>query len=128
MSEGQVTIQTRNFLANPMLKRRQMSIDVAHPGRANVSKKELREKVAKMFKVKDPQCVLLYGFRTDFGGGRSSGFGLIYDTVESLKKYTPHYGLVRVGLATKIQTGRKQKKERKNRAKKLKGTKKNAKK
>lgn len=34
--------------------------------------------------------------RTQFGGGKSSGFGLIYDNVEVAKKFEPKYRLVRV--------------------------------
>ncbi len=32
-----------------------------------------------------------------FGGGKSTGFGLIYDTVDSAKKFEPKYRLIRVG-------------------------------
>ncbi|GLT60312.1 hypothetical protein SLA2020_330840 [Shorea laevis] len=80
-------------------------IDVLHPGRTNVSKSF---------------C---------FGGGKSTGFGLIYffgarfgliyDTVESAKKYEPTYPPIRNGLDTKLEKSRKQMKERKNRAKKI---------
>ena len=31
-----------------------------------------------------------------FGGGKSTGFGLIYDTVDSAKKFEPKYRLIRV--------------------------------
>ncbi len=39
---------------------------------------DLREKLAKMYDVKDLNCVFVFGMRTQFGGGKSSGFGLIY--------------------------------------------------
>ena len=55
-------------------------IEIAHPGMANVPKKDLREKIAKMKKIKNPETVVLYGLRNKFGGQRSSGFCLIYDT------------------------------------------------
>lgn len=57
---------------------------------------ELREKLAKMYDVKDLNCVFVFGMRTQFGGGKSSGFGLIYDNVEVAKKFEPKYRLVRV--------------------------------
>lgn len=69
-----------------------------HPGRANVARAELQEKVAEMYKVKDANCVILFGFRTAFGGGRSTGFALIYDSVEDAKKYEPKFRLARVCL------------------------------
>lgn len=52
-----------------------------HPGRKPISKKEMKEALAKLHKV-DAKAVVVYGFETSFGGGRSSGFGLIYDSVE----------------------------------------------
>lgn len=54
-----------------------------------------------MYDVKDLNCVFVFGMRTQFGGGKSSGFGLIYDNVEVAKKFEPKYRLVRVsrGLA-----------------------------
>jgi len=100
-----------------------MVVDIIHPSRANVSKDELREKLAKMYKV-EKEVIFVFGFRTAFGGGRSTGFALIYDSLESAKKYEPKYRLVRHKLAEAEKTARKQRKERKNRAKKLRGTKK----
>lgn len=74
MSGNAVTIRTRRYLQNPLMSRRQMILDVMHPGRANVSKAELKEKVAAMFKVKDKDSVVVFDFRTAFGGGKSTGF------------------------------------------------------
>jgi small subunit ribosomal protein S24e len=71
-------------------------VDVIHPGRANVSKKELRSLLAKMYNVADEATVSLFGFRTQFGGGKSSGFCLIYDNISALNKYEPKYRLLRV--------------------------------
>jgi small subunit ribosomal protein S24e len=70
-------------------------LDVLHPGRANVSKDELREKLAKLYKA-EKDCVFVFGFRTQFGGGKSTGFGLIYDSLDAAKKFEPKYRLVRV--------------------------------
>merc|ERR1711990_108988 len=118
---GAITIRTRKFLTNRLLQRKQMIIDVLHPTRANVSKDELRDKLSKMYKTEKDQ-VIVFGFRTQFGGGRSTGFGLIYDTKEALK-FEPKYRLIRNGLATKTdQSSRQLRKQRKNRAKKFRGT------
>ncbi|BBM98081.1 small subunit ribosomal protein S24e [Marchantia polymorpha subsp. ruderalis] len=118
------TVRTRKFMTNRLLARKQFVIDVLHPGRPNVSKAELKEKLAKVYEVRDAQTIFVFGFRTQFGGGKSTGFGLIYDNLDSAKKYEPKYRLIRNGLATKVEKSRKQVKERKNRAKKLRGTKK----
>lgn len=119
-----VTIRTRKFMTNRLLSRKQFVIDVLHPGRANVSKAELKEKLSRMYEVKDPNSIFVFKFRTHFGGGKSTGFGLIYDSVENAKKFEPKYRLIRNGLDTKIEKSRKQLKERKNRAKKIRGVKK----
>lgn len=72
----------------------------------------------------DKDCVIAFGFKTAFGGGKSTGFALIYDTLDAAKKYEPKYRLARQGLGKHEKTGRKQRKEKKNRAKKVRGSKK----
>ena len=52
-------------------------------------------------------------------GGRSTGFALIYDSIEDAKKFEPKYRLARVGLEKKREGSRKQIKEKKNRQKKI---------
>lgn len=68
--------------------------------------------------------MFVFGFRTNFGGGKSTGFALIYDTLDFAKKFEPKHRLARHGLFEKKQQTRKQRKERKNRMKKVRGTKK----
>ena len=48
-----------------------------------------------MYKAPKDQ-IIVFGFRTHFGGGKSTGFALVYDTKEALK-FEPKYRLVRVG-------------------------------
>ncbi|XP_048762673.1 40S ribosomal protein S24-like isoform X2 [Ostrea edulis] len=123
MSEGAATIRTRKFMTNRLLCRKQMIVDVLHPGKATIPKTEVREKLAKMYKT-TPDVIFCFGFRTKFGGGKTSGFGLIYDSLDFAKKFEPKYRLQRHGLVEIKRTGRKQRKERKNRQKKVRGTKK----
>lgn len=40
----------------------------------------------------------MFGFRTAFGGGKSTGFALVYDNKEALK-FEPRYRLIRVSTA-----------------------------
>ncbi|RZR79008.1 hypothetical protein BHM03_00004572 [Ensete ventricosum] len=61
-----------------------------------VAKAELTEKLAKLYEVRDPNTIFVFKFRTHFGGVKSTGFGLIYDTVENANKYEPKYRLIRV--------------------------------
>lgn len=81
--------------------------DVLHPNRANISKEELRDKLAGLYKAQKDQ-VSVFGLRTQFGGGKTTGFALVYDSPEAMKKFEPHYRLVRVGLATKIEKASRQ--------------------
>merc|ERR1712058_24148 len=122
MADGQVTIRTRKFITNRLLSRKQMVVDVLHPNRPNVSKDDLRAKLAEVYKSNKDQ-INVFGMRTQYGGGQSTGFALIYDSVEAMKKFEPHYRLVRVGHATKIEkASRQQRKQRKNRSKEFRGT------
>ncbi|KAK2103133.1 ribosomal 40S subunit protein S24B [Saguinus oedipus] len=116
-----VTIRTRKFMTNRLLQRKQMVIDVLHPGKATVPKTEIREKLAKMYKT-TPDVIFVFGFRTHFGGGKTTGFGMIYDSLDYAKKNEPKHRLARHGLYEKKKTSRKQRKERKNRMKKVRGT------
>ncbi|PWA40710.1 ribosomal protein [Artemisia annua] len=59
---------------------------------------ELKEKLQVIYNVKDSSTIFVFKFRTHFGGGKSTGFGLIYDSVENAKKYEPKYRLIRVTL------------------------------
>jgi len=126
MSESAVTVRTKKFITNRLLQRKQFVVEVIHPGLAGVSKTDLKEKLAKMYKVTDASCVLLYGFKVAFGGGRSTGFGMIYDTLVAAKKFEPKYRLTRFGMGKAKGVARKQRKEKKNRAKKVRGAKKTA--
>lgn len=70
-------------------------IDVLHPGKATVPKTEIREKLAKMYKT-TPDVIFVFGFRTHFGGGKTTGFGMIYDSLDYAKKNEPKHRLARV--------------------------------
>ncbi|CAJ1960877.1 unnamed protein product [Cylindrotheca closterium] len=116
-----VIIKTRKFKRNPLLARKQMIVDVIHPGRANVSKSELGDLIANMYKG-DAKLTVMFGFRTKFGGGKSTGFCLIYDNEESMIKFEPKHRMVKKGVSTKKETSRKAMKEAKNKGKKVRGT------
>ncbi|KAJ2558067.1 ribosomal 40S subunit protein S24B [Coemansia sp. RSA 1933] len=118
---------TRKFMTNRLLQRKQMVLEIIHPNLANLSKADVRQKLGKLFKT-EADLVFPFGFRTQFGGGRSSGFALIYDSMDAVKKFEPKFRLVRQSLATTEQRSRKQRKEGKNRRKKLRGTAKDKKK
>jgi len=122
MSSDAVTLRIRKFQRNPLLGRSQFVIDVLHPTRPNVSKDELRERLAKHYKA-EKDAVSVFGFVTQYGGSKSTGFGLIYDNAVTMKKFEPRYRLVRYGLAEKVdKVSKQQRAQKKNRGKKIFGT------
>ena len=114
-------IRTHKFIKNPLLNRRQFVLEVLHEGRANVPKNELRDKLALMYKVSDKDCIYVWGFKTAFGGGRSTGFGCIYDSRASGMKFQPKFRQIRIGHGARGTEGRKLRKDKKTRAGKLRG-------
>jgi len=94
-----------------------MVLDVIHPEQANVSNARLTELLAKKFKC-DDRNIVMYGFKTAFGGGRSSGFVLIYDSMNYRLKYEPKYRLRRAKILPEKQAQRKPNKELKRKIKK----------
>ncbi|XP_074601870.1 ribosomal protein S24 [Brevipalpus obovatus] len=122
-TEGGYTMRTRKFKTNRLLARRQMVVDVLHPGKPTIAKTEIRNRLAKIYRTQ-PDLIFTFGLKTHFGGDRTTGFALIYDTMDLAKKFEPKYRLVRNGLTTRERIPRKQRKERKNKMKKVRGTKK----
>ena len=51
--------------------------------------------LAKKYKT-DAKNITCFGFKTQFGGGKSTGFALIYDNYDYLLKYEAKYRLRRV--------------------------------
>merc|ERR1711913_81846 len=118
-----IVIRARKFVDNRLLARKQMVLDVFHPNDGGCSKTELREYVSGKFRCEQDN-IQLFGFHTKFGGGRTSGFALIYDNKDSMMKYEPKYRLRRVKAIPERDTTktRKIKKEIKIKRKKLRGT------
>lgn len=64
---------------------------------ANVPKAQIKAKLAALLKSKEEQ-IAIFGLKTKFGGGRTSGFACIYDSVDLRKKYDSKKMLRRVSL------------------------------
>merc|ERR1712189_99271 len=75
MGDNTATIRTRKFMTNRLLSRKQMVVDVLHPGEATVKKTVIQDKLSVMYKT-TPDCVMCFGFKTHFGGGKTPGFAL----------------------------------------------------
>ncbi|KAI6650683.1 40S ribosomal protein S24-like [Oopsacas minuta] len=120
---AEIVIRTKKVMKNRLLNRKQMVLDVLHPNKPPVSKEDIRKQLAKKFKT-TPDVIFCFGFRTAFGGGRSTGFALIYDSMSSAKYAEPKYRLIRQGGEKVKRPTRKQRKDRKTRMSKVRGTKK----
>lgn len=119
-SKAPFTVRIRKLLTNPLLQRKQMCVDMLHLGRANVSRKELQQRLMQQFKVQDPRCIIVGNFSTAFGGGRSRGQAWIYDDFKAAQRFEHRYRLVRMGVAeARPKKGRRAAKELKNRKKKV---------
>ena len=130
-SKGTVTIRPRKFITNRLLARRQMILDVHHPGLATPDKETLKTMLAEyLSKAKghkaSKEATVIFGMKTCFGGSKSSCFALVYDTVDAAKKFEPKHRLISSGHIEKadLTVARKQRKEKKNREKKFRGTRK----
>lgn len=115
-----ITIKTRRLRVNKLLARRELLLDVYHEGKPNVSQKDLRELIAAKYHW-DAKNLVLFGFRTAFGGNRSTGFALAYDNQQYLVKYEPIYRLRRLAIVPKRNPKRKSEKELKRKIKKSRG-------
>ena len=120
MSEGPIVLRAKKFLLNRLLSRKQMVLEVLHPGQANVSKEKITELIAKKFKA-DTKNIVCFGFHTHFGGGRSTGFVLVYDNRDYLLKYEPKYRLRRLKVLEPKINNRKARKELRTKRKKVRG-------
>ena len=117
-----LVIRVRKFVTNKLLDRKQFILDVFSADHQNPTKAEIQAEIAKKFKV-GGETIVIYGLESRFGGGRTSGFGFIYNNKDSLMKFEPKLRKLRSGLITKKAgvISRRLKKETKNKLKKFRG-------
>lgn len=120
--KAEVSIRTSQFKVNKLLNRKQFIVEVNHPNWCGTVPAQLiRKKLATLYKVPDENQVSVFGFKTKFGGGKTTGFGLIYDDLAALKRIEPNYRKTRMGFGKTRLPARKSVKERRNRNKKIRG-------
>jgi small subunit ribosomal protein S24e len=111
-------------MTNRLLNRKQMVVDVTHGELATPARKTITDQLAKMYKAAS-DCIVVYGLHTSYGGGKTTGFANIYDSLDFMKKNEKRSNLVKLGQATKIEKkARQQRKQLKNRKLRVRGTKK----
>lgn len=116
-----VAIRTGKFMTNRLPQWKPMVNDALHPGKATVPKTEVQEKTSQ--NVEDHTNVIFaFRFRTCVDDGHTAGSDMISDPWDDTEKNRPKHRPARRGLYEKKEASRKQKKKRKNRVKKVRGT------
>ena len=117
------TIKTRKVMTNPLLGRRQMVLDVFHPEIGTVQKTDLQQALATKLGVENKDTVFVFGFKTAYGGLKSTGFATVYNTIEDAYVGEPRHRLAKAGLINKNRrtTSRKVRKDVKNKRSRLPG-------
>ena len=106
---SKVTLRIRKLTVNKLLDRKQFIVDILHLGSAAPTIEEIKEKVANKLNA-NKDVIVIFGLHTKFGGGRSTGFGLIYDSLDALKKGEPKARRIKEGLEKKNPVTRRQRK------------------
>ncbi|ADI32716.1 30S ribosomal protein S24e [Staphylothermus hellenicus] len=73
---------------NPLVKRREVVIRIAHIGKSTPSRGLIRHETAKIYGV-EAEKVYVRGINTEYGLGVSNATIHIYDSVERAKQFEP---------------------------------------
>jgi small subunit ribosomal protein S24e len=84
-------------------------LDVYHEGKPNVSQADLKTLISTKYGW-DVKNIILFGFRTAFGGNRSTGFCLAYDNQTAVVRAEPNYRLRKMAILPKRNPKRKSEK------------------
>lgn len=104
-----VTMHVRKYIVNKLLDRKQFIVDLSHPGAKAPSRDEIKDLVAKQCSASNER-VVIFGLHTKFGGGRTTGFGFVYDSKDAMMKVEPSHRLVKAGLSEKSKSTRRMRK------------------
>ena len=114
---SKATLRIRKYIVNKLLDRKQFVVDLKHPGAAAPTREEIKDLVAAQLKSNKENTVI-FGLKTVYGGGRTTGFGLIYDSKDALLKVEPTHRIIKAHLKEKSkQTRRSRKNTRKQKMK-----------
>ena len=102
-------MRIRKYIVNKLLDRKQFVVDLKHPGARAPTRDEIKDLVAKQLKA-NKDLIVIFSLETKFGGGRTTGFGLIYDNLDALKTIEPKHRLIKAGLAEKSKVTRRMRK------------------
>lgn len=77
------------------------------PNKLDLSTTELCSRLSELYRVPQNR-ISVFGLRTHYASGKSTGFALIYDSRGALKKFEPSYRLVRLKEAVKVMKSNRQ--------------------
>jgi small subunit ribosomal protein S24e len=106
---SKVTMRIRKYIVNRLLDRQQFVIDLTHPGDKAPSRDAIKDLVSKQLKS-NKDHIVVFGLETKFGGGHTTGFGLVYNNIDALKNIEPKHRLIKAGLAEKSKLTRRMRK------------------
>lgn len=115
------SLRIRKYIVNKLLDRKQFVVDLKHPGAPAPTRQQIKELVAAQLNANKDNTVI-FGLQTVFGGGRTTGFGLIYDSHDALMKVEPTHRLVKAQLKTKSKMTRRMRKNARKQKMKVWGT------
>lgn len=104
-----LTLRIRKYIVNKLLDRKQFVVDIKHPGEKAPTRDEIKDLVSQKLKA-NKELIVIFSLETKFGGGRTTGFGLIYDNADALKTIEPKHRLIKAGLAEKSKVTRRMRK------------------
>ena len=91
--EPNFTIRLSKIRNNRLLERTQMVCDVYYEPKTKITKENIKKKIVQQFKKPN---VLILNARKAYGGGRIRCFAMVYDSEDSLKKYTSAKRMARI--------------------------------
>lgn len=118
---SQPNLRIRKYIVNKLLERKQFVVDLTHPGQAAPTRDQIKDLVSSQLKV-NKETTVIFGLQTVFGGGRTTGFGLVYDSKDSMLKIEPTHRLIKAQLKTKSKMTRRMRKNARKQKMKVWGT------
>ncbi|KAK8893319.1 ribosomal 40S subunit protein S24B [Tritrichomonas musculus] len=114
---SKATLRIRKYIVNKLLDRKQFVVDLKHPGDKAPTRDEIKDLVSAQLKA-NKENIVIFQLKTLYGGGHTTGFGLIYDNKDSMLKIEPDHRLIKAHLKEKSkQTRRSRKNTRKQKMK-----------
>lgn len=87
-----VIVKIRRFMTNHLPQKKQMVAYALHSGKPTALKKEIWPLLAKVHKT-IPDAIVAFGFRTHYGGGKTTGLGMIYESFKYASRICPNTDL-----------------------------------